>query len=173
MKKTLLFLISILLFTAITLADERLDVVEYDNATYIHYYITGLDSGETFTSPAFNAVNAIWWYMQGNITNYTQRDTTINNYLHSNDIYAEIIINGTGAIDSAGLVKIEGLAGDASWVVFDTLATTKNTPKRDVITFWTAPFYKEWRFTGSIADLTASAYNVRVDITLIIPKRRA
>jgi len=132
-----------------------------------------LDSGETYISKAFDASAIIAWYLQGNLADYKERDTTVNNYKHSNVLYPTVIYNGSGT-DSVGVPKLQGKGLDGTWTTFDSLQTAGATPcSLSPLYFYNGvPLYSEWRITFTVADITVSSYDATFYFELIVPKRR-
>lgn len=170
--KTLIALFFLFLSSFLYAQQGNVQDFSTDNLVIKQWYATDLDSAETFHSDGFGAEDFISNYIRGNSNGFTLRDTTVNNYLHSNDSYAEVNINGSGSVDSASIVTISGLDVAGNWVVFDTLATAKSTSIRTTVSLFTAPFFTQWRFDITGANLTVSGFDMVVLIKLICPKRR-
>lgn len=139
----------------------------------VTWKVTGLDTSTanaTATSSGFDATPFIASYLQGDLTNYTTRDTTVDNYIHSNYIYAQVTINGTGSADSLAYVYLQGLGVNGTYYTFDTLNTAKTTPCQTIINLAGQRLYTQWRIVVNVKDLTESMYAGEFNIKIFARK---
>lgn len=163
-----------LVFSAYT--DNGIKTDESTDYMYVvSWKVTGLDSSTanaTVTSAGFDAKPFIDWFLQGNLAAYTLRDTTVGNYIHSNYIYSQITVNGTGTADSLNYVYLQGKGPDNAWYTFDTLNTAKATPCQTIINLVSQNYYTQWRIKINVADLTVSMYAGEFNIKIFSPIRK-
>lgn len=136
--------------------DGRVVIDELAGGYWYHYRVEA-DSNETFTSPRFDA-SAIYAYL----LTFPATDTTVSNYTGGVII---TVVTGTSS-DSLSYLRLQGALSNGTYRVFDSLATAKNTPIRNVLGFYDAlPYYPaNWQFTGKVFDTGTKAAVVYVDI---------
>lgn len=170
--KKIVILIAFLFVSSYVLADGRAKITETPEG-YVYDIQSdpaSLDSGDVFTGNSFDALPILFWYMQGNLSAYTARDTTVDNYKHSNVPYAEVTYDGSGT-DSTGVVLLQGQNNAGTWVTFDTLATAGATAIASPIYLYTGiPYYTNWRVKTTVADITVSSYDATLRVRIIVPK---
>lgn len=156
-----------MLSPASTKADDgTLNVVQVSGGTLIKYYFEG-DSTDTFTSKAFDASDAIAWYLGSN-NNYTLRDTTIANYIRVGNIFATVKFGNASDSLTAKLI-LQGMDPAGGWNNFDSLATANTGAIRSRIDLYTTiPIYWFWRFAGTVFDTGTGSLKLYCEI--FIPK---
>lgn len=169
MKKILLYISLLLGFTAITFTQQG-QFIDKGDAYHWKWVTESRDSAETFTSgviPAYAFMNL--YGVSAVDTGEVDSDVRIMEYILKNAIVI-VQVKGSGTVDSLSGLFAQGRTPSDGWATFDTVATAKETSCMTKLSYNNEPRYPEIRFTGTVADLTVSAYNVVTYIELIIPK---
>jgi len=162
--------IIILIAFALTLVSVSYSQTYEDRGSvYSWKWISGvLDSAESENSPSFPAYDII------NLYKVVVLDTGSGANLYAEYLekkpYAIVMVKGSGTVDSLSSLKLYGRNPDDSWTVVDTVSTAKEVSCMTTLSFNDVARFSELRFTGTVADLTVSAYNVRIYVEIVIPK---
>lgn len=170
MKKAIFIIAMIVALMSISYSQTYED----KGSVYTWKWTSGiLDSAESENSPSFPAYDFIGLYAQLPIdTGEVDSDTKFVEFIQK-PAYVVVQVKGTGTVDSLSSLYLAGRTPSDAWVVIDTMSTAKETSCMTKISYNDMPRFTELRFQGTVADLTVSAYNVRIYVELIIPKVNA
>lgn len=167
MKKVIFIIVAIVTLWSISYSQEYRDV---GNAYSFKWISPSTDSAGVFSSPVFPAYDMIALYRTVVLDSGTTDGKPYEASYLEKKPYVIVQVKGTGTVDSLSSLYLYGKNPDDSWSIVDTVSTAKEVSIMTNLSFNGLPRFTELKFTGTVADLTVSAYSVRTYIELVVPK---